>query len=180
MAHRKLAIIRRRTFTALSVLSLLLCVATLALWVRSYFRADHVSYTDPAGPGQERWFAASARGRFIAARDEYIVNPPGWRWASAPDRVITIEDPVGALAGIGISFDLHGVTCPHALPAFTFATLSSPWVCTRVRHATKRRRGRTGHCPHCGYDLRATPQRCPECGTMQIRMSNVETRNKSE
>ena len=34
MAHRKLAIIRRRIFTALSVLSLLLCIATLALWVR--------------------------------------------------------------------------------------------------------------------------------------------------
>lgn len=39
------------------------------------------------------------------------------------------------------------------------------------RVETKRRQIARGVCPSCGYDLRATPERCPECGAANMEVS---------
>jgi hypothetical protein len=63
------------------------------------------------------------------------------------------------------------VRVPHWLLAALSGVLPAGWYAAYRRNA--KRRG-LGVCTTCGYDLRATPERCPECGaaTEQDRNRN--------
>lgn len=54
------------------------------------------------------------------------------------------------------------VTAPLWFLVFLFSILPACWLTRTVRRL---RRKRAGHCPKCNYDLRASTDRCPECGT---------------
>jgi hypothetical protein len=43
------------------------------------------------------------------------------------------------------------------------ALLPVVWIVRWVQRLT---RAKAGHCTTCGYDLRASPDRCPECGAV--------------
>jgi hypothetical protein len=52
------------------------------------------------------------------------------------------------------------------LPLWSPVALTAPLPALRLLGVFRlRRRVRSGHCAACGYDLRASPARCPECGT---------------
>jgi hypothetical protein len=55
---------------------------------------------------------------------------------------------------------------PHWLPVVLLAGL--PLI--RLIRRQRRRLRLPGHCRICGYDLRATPERCPECGPIPAKV----------
>jgi hypothetical protein len=66
--------------------------------------------------------------------------------------------------------EMFGTRTIYLVPYWALVVVSSilpawRWLPTAVRWWKARRLGVPGHCRKCGYDLRATPQRCPECGT---------------
>jgi hypothetical protein len=54
-----------------------------------------------------------------------------------------------------------GFNTPLWFFILTFAIAPIVWLCRRLR---SRHRASNMLCRNCGYDLRATPNRCPECG----------------
>jgi len=157
---------KRRLLNVLTALSLLLFAAAAALWVRSYWRNDTFVFATATGEAAIR----SSGGQFGLSWMPRRFSPPDISgWLSSP------HDPhraswsamwkfeAGSMEAGGKGHRWRAVVFPHwCLTAA--AALAPAW--RGLASLSKRRRKRSGLCPQCGYDLRATPDRCPECGHM--------------
>jgi hypothetical protein len=91
--------------------------------------------------------------------------PVRWRWWPNLDGgegyLINCPEHPGSYRELGISV-------PHWMVAAVTGSPAAMWLALRLRTWRRGRRTRAGACAHCGYDLRATPDRCPECGTASV------------
>jgi hypothetical protein len=168
-----------------ALLSLVLCVATAALWARSYGRerddAARLVLDPVLGSGNALTVASSDgrvyalhywRGSDYAGLGASLRYTPTWQvplFASMLTRSRSFlgfslaSVPPGDTSSYRQMVPLRVLVIPHAAAVALFAVgPAGLWYCRRI--STRRRR--TGQCPGCGYDLRATPERCPECGAV--------------
>lgn len=157
----------------MSVLSLLLCGATALLWVRSCFIWDSVEYSQRYSRGHWVIHADSNRGELSVCLEWWPIDfEPGDGWNDLTSSALA-GHPDGTFLGFGRTWvylqgDFGSLIAtvplywfPDWAPLMIFALAPALMI---VRHA-KRRRNREGCCVTCGYDLRASSERCPECGT---------------
>jgi hypothetical protein len=169
---------RRRAFNFfLALASLVLCAATVVLWMRS---VGHVEGGLWAGDSHEvdcySW--SGCLGVFVTVGDGPSdaensgvqhwrnenpeggppVTPGPWRWGFGLHIVRTIA-PGWRHGG----YPIFGVFMPDW---FLCALLCVPPALWLNGWLTRGRRRRHGACETCGYDLRASSGRCPECGTI--------------
>lgn len=74
------------------------------------------------------------------------------------------EAPAYGPTGIKMFGRVRGLAAPAWFTTAGCLILPSFWLTRFVRRRRLRDRAAAGRCTGCGYDLRATPWCCPECG----------------
>jgi hypothetical protein len=152
-----------------TLLCLALCLAVAILWLRSYLPEtllweSHAGRVLVIGVSQGRAVAHASRDQqTVDQYVGYLMNPQfspnisprehrllGFYYAHGEDP----GNPAGPFRIVGVPY------------WFLFTVVAVPTVLLLRRHRLATRRRAANLCPACGYDCRATPDRCPECGTI--------------
>jgi hypothetical protein len=181
---------KRGLMNSVAMLSMFMLMASVALWIRSYWIPENIGWVRESWPDEPTLRSVSVcltpmNGKFyfdytrseqrLPAEDlprMHAAHLTGsrlvWRPISTgPGMVLPATNRLGfgwtRNDGIYGNYIQYGWECttPAWLPVLVFATPLVMWLRFQRR---VRKRAAAGHCENCGYDLRASPERCPECG----------------
>lgn len=183
-------ILRHQLSNLALTLSVVMCAAISALWIQSVVAPHWLNLTFADGA----YAIQSAAGRLQARSCRQWGGPPGvrivWdrrffdRFRDDPRPNILPPLPQAPSASLRNGFGFarenyrvvtlsgtHGVVSDLlAVPYWFILVVCALLLAARVVGSRVRaRRVNRGHCAACGYDLRGTPDRCPECGTSAAR-----------
>jgi len=170
---------RRRLFNLAAITAAVLFTAICLMWVRSHFARDY-GWTwvpwrgDASGPRYLKFDVDSAGGQcelswkiWTAANREQLKQRNELAGRNFYHRAF--DNPRLPSSWDGLGFKHYtGPThssflFPHWSAALLTVILPAVWITHWLLRVTQ---VKAGHCPTCGYDLRATPGRCPECGAV--------------
>jgi hypothetical protein len=176
----------RRLFAGFTGLSMICWLASVGLWVRSYWRADSILHVS-VDRGAPVWVAHEVVARTFGGAVGFEISRVWFDPRVAPfplSTVVTVPEGWSRLTEVyevepqAFSFEVTSIANPNEvyggryivkrihfpiwLPALLFGFAPAWWVLGPYRRQAKRRK--LGLCLNCGYDLRASPERCPECG----------------
>ena len=174
---------RRRLFTLSSALSLLLCVALCVMWVRSHRLSERLTWRNTGGYRSVH----TARGHVVVSflladwskKPPQTFHGPKYKWDD-PDPPFNNLLIMNGYSGDRLASHKWAGFAWHerrnarrrtldaiiVVPFWALAAVTAiaPVAWTFVRVLPRVRRRQAGLCAACGYDLRATADRCPECG----------------
>jgi len=169
---------RRRLFNILAAVSLVLCLATIAVWVRSYFANDYYPIrlfrqVGPQWTQDNRTWIRTHAGRLIFTQwNERYPGPQRPQYMTVPNPtskthfgLVTIVRYV-SVKRVGGQPETTAWTAVSPRCVTTVPTAVLPAVWFAMWHRRRSRERLVGHCLACGYNLTGNVSGiCPECGT---------------